>query len=30
MGVDAFAGITYADIGDRGTVINEIVHVTGV
>ena len=30
MGVDAFAGITYADIGERGTVINEIVHMTGV
>ena len=29
MGVDAFAGITYADIGERGTVINEIVHMTG-
>ena len=29
MNVDAFAGITYADIGDRGTVINEIVHVAG-
>ena len=29
MGVDAFAGITYDDLGDQGAVINEIVHVTG-